>query len=53
MSEEKEARKVVRAGLYRGLTAVCAFTLSLSMGAGTLLEGYRSTIDSNLGTTSE
>lgn len=43
----------MRAGLYRGLTAVCAFTLSLSMGAGTLLEGYRSTIDSNLGTTSE
>lgn len=43
----------MRAGLYRGLTAVCAFTLSLSIGAGTLLEGYRSTIDSNLGTTSE
>lgn len=43
----------MRAGLYRGLTAVCAFTLSLSMDAGTLLEGYRSTIDSNLGTTSE
>ena len=43
----------MKAGLYRGLTAVCAFTLSLSMGAGTLLEGYRSTIDANLGTTSE
>ena len=53
MGKTNEGRKVVRTGLYRGLTAVCAFTLSLSMGAGTLLEGYRATIDSNLGTTSE
>ena len=39
--------------LYKGLTCCFAFTLSLSLGAGTLLEGYRATIDTNLGTTSE
>ena len=42
-----------RRNLYRGLTATFALLLSVSMGLGTLLEGYRSTVDTQLGTTSE
>ncbi len=41
-----------RKRLWKGLTAVLAFVLSFSLALGTILESYRSTIDSNLGTTS-
>lgn len=53
MSEKKPQKGNGKRVLYKGLTCCFAFTLSLSMGAGTLLEGYRATIDTNLGTTSE
>lgn len=52
MSEMENRKKAGPRRLYKGLTALFAFTLSVSMGAGTLLEGYRSTIDTNLKTTS-
>ena len=42
-----------RKTLWRGLSALFAFVFTLSCVAGTILEGYKATIDTNLGTQSE
>lgn len=39
--------------VLRGLTALLTFVFSLSIVTGVTLEGYKSTIDTNLGTQSE
>ena len=39
--------------VLRGLTALFTFVFALSIVAGVILEGYKSTIDTNLGTQSE
>ena len=51
MSQGK--KKGGRKKLWRGLTVIMAFILSLSIGLGTILEAYKTTIDASLGTTSE
>lgn len=43
----------VRKALFQGLSAVAALILSIALGTAMLMEGYKVTIDTALGTTSE
>ena len=49
----KKHKKGSRGALWSGLTVLAAFVLAISVGAATVLEAYKATIDANLGTTSE
>ncbi len=48
-SRESSGKKAI----WSGLSAACSLVLAVSIGVGGILEGYKATIDTQLGTTSE